>query len=149
MRQNPALPTKVRSFVCWFIVILTPILGKLWLALFGIADAKTLAEWCVKIEDHYSKHHGRKTPMDIEWAKDGVTGELFIVQARPETVRSAQKANVLKRTQVTGHDSSIIEGSAIGSDGASGVARVVSSLSFSCWYHDNPIAHQVHHLACK
>jgi pyruvate,water dikinase len=70
--------------------------------------------------------------MDIEWAKDGVTGELFIVQARPETVRSAQKANVLKRTQVTGHDSSIIEGSAIGSDGASGVARVVSSLSFSC-----------------
>jgi pyruvate,water dikinase len=88
-------------------------------------DAKTIAEWCLKIEEHYSKHHGHPTPMDIEWAKDGVTGELFIVQARPETVRSAQKANVLKQTQVTGHGEPVMTGSAIGSDAASGVVRVV------------------------
>jgi pyruvate,water dikinase len=62
---------------------------------------------------------------DIEWAKDGVTGELFIVQARPETVRSAQKANVLKQTQETGHGEPVMTGSAIGSDAASGVVRVV------------------------
>ena len=54
---------------------------------FSDEDACKIAEWCVKIEDHYSKHHGHSTPMDIEWAKDGITGDLFIVQvqARPET----------------------------------------------------------------
>ena len=43
---------------------------------------------CFVIEDHYSKQRGTPTPMDMEWAKDGLTGELFIVQARPETVQS-------------------------------------------------------------
>ena len=45
-----------------------------------------LAKWACKIEDHYSQLAGRPQPMDIEWAKDGITGELFILQARPETV---------------------------------------------------------------
>jgi len=76
---------------------------------------------------------------DIEWAKDGVTGELFIVQARPETVRSAQKINVLKQTIVTGHKQSIMKGSAIGSDAASGVARVVSF--FDCGILILPLSH--------
>lgn len=96
---------------------------------FSDEEAKTIAEWCVKIENHYSKHHGHPTPMDIEWAKDGITGELFIVQARPETVRSAQQANVLKQTQVTEHEAPILEGSAIGSDAASGKARVIRDVS--------------------
>jgi len=96
---------------------------------FSDEDACKIAEWCVKIEDHYSKHHGHSTPMDIEWAKDGITGELFIVQARPETVRSAQKANLLKQTQVTEHNPPIIEGSAIGSDAASGRVRVIRDVS--------------------
>ena len=51
-------------------------------------DVLTLARWAVQIEDHYSRRRGADTPMDIEWAKDGVTGELFVVQARPETVHS-------------------------------------------------------------
>lgn len=96
---------------------------------FSDEDAKTIAEWCVKIEDHYSKHHGHPTPMDIEWAKDGITGELFIVQARPETVRSGQKANLLKQTQVTAHQPPIIQGNAIGSDAATGKARVIKDVS--------------------
>jgi len=96
---------------------------------FSDEDAKTLAEWCVKIEDHYSKYHGQDTPMDIEWAKDGVTGELFIVQARPETVRSAQQANLLKQTQVTNHEPPVIQGNAIGSDAASGKVRVIRDVS--------------------
>jgi pyruvate,water dikinase len=58
---------------------------------FSDEDARKIAEWCLKIEDHYSKHHGHSTPMDIEWAKDGVTGDLFIVQARPETGKSEQE----------------------------------------------------------
>jgi len=51
-------------------------------------DALTLARYAVQIEQHYSRRNGRSTPMDIEWAKDGENGELFIVQARPETVQS-------------------------------------------------------------
>ena len=61
-------------------------------------EAKILAKWCVQIEKHYSNHHGHATPMDIEWAKDGVTGELFIVQARPETVRSCQMEGTITQT---------------------------------------------------
>jgi len=49
-----------------------------------------LAEWGIKIEDHYSKKAGVYRPMDIEWAKDGITQELFILQARPETVKSQE-----------------------------------------------------------
>ena len=49
---------------------------------FSDEDAKIISKWCVDIEKHYSDHHGHPTPMDIEWAKDGITGKLFIVQAR-------------------------------------------------------------------
>jgi pyruvate,water dikinase len=59
---------------------------------FSLRDEEVLrlAEWACLIEEHYSERAGRQQPMDIEWAKDGVTGELFIVQARPETVHSAK-----------------------------------------------------------
>ncbi len=50
-----------------------------------------LARWACQIEDHYSAKRGQPTPMDMEWAKDGRTGELFIVQARPETVQSQKR----------------------------------------------------------
>lgn len=55
-----------------------------------------LARWACLIEDHYSQVHGKFTPMDMEWAKDGITNELFIVQARPETVQSQKAQNVLR-----------------------------------------------------
>jgi pyruvate, water dikinase len=65
---------------------------------FAISDDEILklAEWACIIEDHYSEVRGKLSPMDIEWAKDGVTGELFIVQARPETVQSQKLGNILK-----------------------------------------------------
>lgn len=65
---------------------------------FAITDAEVLklAQWACQIEDHYSELRGVNSPMDIEWAKDGETGELFIVQARPETVQSQKQSNVLK-----------------------------------------------------
>ena len=64
-------------------------------------DILTLARWACMIEDHYSAIKGGPTPMDTEWAKDGQTGELFIVQARPETVESRRDRDVLEsyRTQ--------------------------------------------------
>lgn len=59
-------------------------------------DVLTLADYAIKIEGHYSNQLGEAQPMDIEWAKDGDTGHLFIVQARPETVQSRRVTNVDK-----------------------------------------------------
>ena len=65
---------------------------------FALSDDEVLqlARWACAIEEHYSDLRGTYTPMDIEWAKDGLTGQLFIVQARPETVQSQKPTNVLK-----------------------------------------------------
>ena len=95
---------------------------------FSDEEAKKLARWCIDIENHYSKHHGKPTPMDIEWAKDGVTGKLYIVQARPETVRSRQSQGALAKTIVVNHGKSVVEGTAIGSDASTGTVRVIRRL---------------------
>lgn len=65
---------------------------------FALSDQEILqlASWACLIEDHYSQVHGIYTPMDIEWAKDGISNQLFIVQARPETVQSQKTGNVLR-----------------------------------------------------
>jgi pyruvate,water dikinase len=63
-------------------------------------DVLQLAQWACDIEDHYSNLRGVYSPMDIEWAKDGQSGELFIVQARPETVQSQRQGNVLQTYQL-------------------------------------------------
>jgi pyruvate,water dikinase len=65
---------------------------------FALSDAEILqlAHWACLIEDHYSQTHGSYSPMDIEWAKDGITNQLFIVQARPETVQSQKQGNILR-----------------------------------------------------
>ena len=55
-----------------------------------------LAGYAITIEDHYSNKYREPRPMDIEWAKDGITGELFIVQARPETVQSQKSKEILE-----------------------------------------------------
>ncbi len=71
-------------------------------ARFAITDEEilTLARWGCLIEDHYIAKKGRPCPMDIEWAKDGQTGDLFIVQARPETVQSRKDPDVMKTFQL-------------------------------------------------
>ena len=75
-------------------------------AKFALADGEILqlANWACLIEDHYSQVHGKFTPMDIEWAKDGITNELFVVQARPETVQSQKVENVLRSYRLIGED---------------------------------------------
>ena len=74
---------------------------------FALSDEEilTLARWACVIEDHYSSVHGSDTPMDMEWAKDGQTGELFIVQARPETVQSRKSGNVLRTYKLKDYSS--------------------------------------------
>src|SRR5688572_12636220 len=86
-----------------------------------------LAQWACAIEDHYSKLAGRDQPMDIEWAKDGITGELFILQARPETVH-AQRAenNFIEKYELTGgHGAPLTTGVAVGDKIGHGKAHVM------------------------
>jgi pyruvate,water dikinase len=85
-------------------------------------DVHELARQALIIEKHYDR------PMDVEWAKDGVSGKLFIVQARPETVKSRAKATQIERFQLEKRGEVITEGRAIGQKIGSGVARVVRSL---------------------
>src|SRR3954451_19577618 len=61
-----------------------------------------LARWAVRIEEHYAARRGTDSPMDIEWGKDGQTGELFVLQARPETVHSNRKKKALRIYRLTG-----------------------------------------------
>ncbi|MEB3887285.1 phosphoenolpyruvate synthase [Lyngbya sp. CCY1209] len=84
-----------------------------------------LAEWAVIIENHYSTVRGTYTPMDIEWAKDGVTGELFIVQARPETVQSQKSGSVLRSYKLKGTGDVLSRGRAVGEMIGQGKARVI------------------------
>lgn len=89
------------------------------------AEAEVLATWGVAIEKHYSEAHKTWTPMDIEWAKDGKTGELFIVQARPETVHAGRDYRVLKEYVLKGKGEMLVHGASVGSSIASGTARVI------------------------
>lgn len=89
-------------------------------------ECLTLARWACLIERHYSAKRGAPTPMDIEWAKDGLTGELFILQARPETVQSRQQQAVLRSWHLEPHKAeTLVSGRAIGASVSSGVARVI------------------------
>jgi pyruvate,water dikinase len=94
---------------------------------YAIADDEilTLAKWACIIEDHYSQVRDKFTPMDIEWAKDGLTGELFIVQARPETVQSQKSGNVLKSYKLKGTGEILARGRAVGEMIGQGKARVI------------------------
>ena len=84
-----------------------------------------LAKWGAQIEDYFSKKHNRYQPMDIEWAKDGKTKKLFIVQARPETVYSTSDKNIYKEYHLKGSGKLLVQGAAVGSKIASGKVRVI------------------------
>ncbi len=85
-------------------------------------DVHELARQALTIEQHYQR------PMDIEWARDGVSGKLFIVQARPETVKSRAHVTQIERYALSQRGEVVAEGRAIGQKIGSGVARVVRSL---------------------
>ncbi|MDJ0676134.1 MAG: phosphoenolpyruvate synthase [Calothrix sp. MO_167.B42] len=87
-----------------------------------------LGKWAKLIEQHYSQVHGVPTPMDIEWAKDGITNELFIVQARPETVQSQKVNNVLRTYRLQDKGEVIIEGRSVGEMIGQGKARIILDI---------------------
>jgi pyruvate,water dikinase len=91
-----------------------------------------LAEWACIIEDHYSKEAGYSKPMDIEWAKDGDglnegTGELFIVQARPETIHSQKDSNTYENYKLQEKGDVLTSGTAVGMKVGQGMANVIDS----------------------
>lgn len=95
------------------------------------AEVLQLAKWSCAIEDHYSSLAKHRQPMDIEWAKDGITGELFVVQARPETVHSAKS---LQSTAEVYHlkvspGAALVTGQAVGEKIGAGRAHVVTEVS--------------------
>jgi pyruvate, water dikinase len=92
-------------------------------------DILALARWGCAIEEHYSRARGRATPMDIEWAKDGRSGELFIVQARPETIHARSDARVLEQYRLREHGPVLATGRSVGSRIATGTVRVIPNAA--------------------
>ena len=105
-----------------------------------------LADYAIRIEDHYSKLAGQPTPMDIEWAKDGEDGKLYIVQARPETVASQREAGAFETYALKGTGPVLVTGRAVGEKIASGArsghhrcarSRLPSARA-RCWSPSRP-----------
>ncbi|OWW21161.1 phosphoenolpyruvate synthase [Noviherbaspirillum denitrificans] len=88
-----------------------------------------LADYALAVERHYSNRAGMDMPMDLEWAKDGVDGQLYIVQARPETVAARKAVNVIEEYVLEQRGEIRARGRAVGSKLATGVARVVRDVS--------------------
>ncbi|HWP20890.1 MAG TPA: phosphoenolpyruvate synthase [Burkholderiaceae bacterium] len=89
----------------------------------GDADVVELARYALIIEEHYGR------PMDIEWGKDGVDGQIYILQARPETVKSQSQGKVEQRYKLKGQGTVLVEGRAIGQKIGTGRVRIVHSIA--------------------
>ena len=87
-----------------------------------------LAQWGVRIEEHYSQKAGCWTPMDIEWAKDGISGELFVLQARPETVKSQSRGHVFETYVLKERGKVLVRGKSVGEKIGRGTVHVLSSV---------------------
>ncbi len=97
---------------------------------FAISDNEilTLARWACLIEAHYSERYGRFTPMDMEWAKDGRTGELYVLQARPETVQSQKQTDTLEIYHSRSRSEPLVRGRSVGEKIATGPVRIVKDV---------------------
>ncbi|MDJ0593807.1 MAG: phosphoenolpyruvate synthase [Pleurocapsa sp. MO_226.B13] len=97
------------------------------------AEILQLAQWANRIEEHYAR------PMDIEWAKDGITGELFILQARPETVQSRQRQGILKTYQLKQSHQPILTGLSVGAAIATGKVCLIEDAEQIDQFEDGAI----------
>ena len=92
-------------------------------------EVLALADAAVRIEDHYSAKAGHAMPMDIEWAKDGIDGMLYMVQARPETVASQKSLHSFDEYKLERKGEVLISGRAVGGKVATGIARVITDVA--------------------
>ena len=90
-----------------------------------------LADWAMKIEEHYTKVRDTYTPMDMEWAKDGIDGKLYMVQARPETVHSQQDSSMLEIYKLKEKSKVILTGNAVGEKIGAGKVKILKSMAES------------------
>ncbi len=88
----------------------------------------TLARWSQMIEDHYTQVHHKWTPMDLEWAKDGVSGKLYIIQARPETVQAKKDYSRMKEFIRLENGKILCKGLSVGTSIASGKAHIIMDV---------------------
>ena len=91
------------------------------------ADILKLADYAIKTEEHFSKKANKPRPMDLEWAKDGIDDQLYLIQARPETVASQKRYNLLEQYHIKEKGKVLVTGRAIGNKIATGTARYISS----------------------
>lgn len=98
---------------------------------FAISDEEVLAlaRWACVIEEHYTRRRGAPTPMDIEWAKDGRSGELFVVQARPETVQSRRSLDAMEVYRLRQKGTVLVTGRSVGEKVATGPVHVIHSAA--------------------
>lgn len=92
-------------------------------------DVLTLADYAMKIEDHYSNLIKHNKPMDMEWAKDGIDGELYMVQARPETVQSRKKENILELYHLKESSKVLAQGLSVGMKIGAGKVHVITDVA--------------------
>lgn len=92
-------------------------------------DVLTLADYAIKIEKHYTKKAGETRPMDMEWAKDGIDGELYVVQARPETVESQREGNILRQYHLKQQSEILARGYAVGTKIATGKPHYIHDVA--------------------
>jgi pyruvate, water dikinase len=95
----------------------------------GDDEVLALADAALAVEDHYSRRLGRPTPMDIEWAKDAIDGQIYIVQARPETVASQRPLGLIDEFQLKARTVVRATGRAVGGSIATGKARVITDIA--------------------
>ncbi len=98
---------------------------------FAISDEEVLklADWAMKIEEHYSEVKGHYTPMDMEWAKDGEDGKLYMVQARPETVHSQEKTTQFEIYRLKEKGKVLLTGNAVGEKIGAGKVTILRSMA--------------------
>nr|WP_202392863.1 pyruvate, water dikinase [Helicobacter saguini] len=105
-------------------------------------DVLTLARYAINIEKHYTQEAGEYRPMDMEWAKDGQSGEIFIVQARPETVQSQRKGAKIEKFHFKNPDEKreiVLKGMAIGTKIGNGKVRIINDIEHMNTFKDGEI----------
>ncbi len=91
-------------------------------------DVMVLADYAIKIEKHYSRQAGFHKPMDMEWARDGIDGQLYMVQARPETVESQKKDSILRLYHLKARSRVLVQGRAVGTRIGAGKVHVIADV---------------------
>ena len=91
-------------------------------------DVMVLADYAIKVENHYSQKAGFDKPMDMEWAKDGSDGYIYMVQARPETVESQQSGSILKLYHLEEHGNVLTTGRAVGTKIGTGKVHIMNDI---------------------